>query len=442
MTPRHHMPVGTIEQADAAPPRAPGASEASSASGWLILTLIWLLSFVSQHQFAFSPESSLVTSNELADVAAQGNPIRRVALILMGLVGLFCLMRYGLQRLRLSGLVGWTWLALSLWTIASLSWSPDPAFTARRLLVFACLMTCACGLAVAAFSRLPEFIAMFCALNLAVGVATDLAFGAFPSGFPESRFSGTVHPNLQGVNIALLVLACIAILLAGNRKSWLPIVGIIAALPLLILTQSRTSMAALGLTLIFTFCVKSLRSRGLWSLAAPVAVTIGFAGLFIVGVVFPASSLSELMSRVIVMERDVGGPASLTGRADLWRTVLEYSAERPLTGFGHDTFWSPRHILEISSIHQWSINQAHNAYLEILLNLGLVGLGLYVLLMGSAWVASMRRSLQGSPAFGLASSLLLFGGLHNALESINALPVFSNFWMSVVVFRLALLTDA
>src|SRR3546814_5554100 len=68
-----------------------------------------------------------------------------------------------------------------------------------------------------------------------------------------------------------------------------------------------------------------------------------------------------------------GDPTSLTGRVPLWSVLIEhYVSDRPLLGHGFQGFWTPRHIVEVSAYQDWAIVFAHSAYVDMLLDLGLL----------------------------------------------------------------------
>ena len=80
----------------------------------------------------------------------------------------------------------------------------------------------------------------------------------------------------------------------------------------------------------------------------------------------------------------VGRDPTLTGRTDLWRILLNMNTNS-LVGAGYESFWlGPR--LEWVSQRFASVNEAHNGYLEVYLNLGLIG----VCLLGGFLIASYR----------------------------------------------------
>lgn len=70
--------------------------------------------------------------------------------------------------------------------------------------------------------------------------------------------------------------------------------------------------------------------------------------------------------------------ADLTGRTDIWRLVLMEIQRHPILGIGYGAFWlgqdSPSQFI-ITALN-WIPLQAHNGYLDILNELGIVGLSI------------------------------------------------------------------
>jgi exopolysaccharide production protein ExoQ len=83
----------------------------------------------------------------------------------------------------------------------------------------------------------------------------------------------------------------------------------------------------------------------------------------------------------------LGKDVTLTGRTGIWTAVLESILKRPWTGYGYQAFWlglegeSYRVILAVS----WVLAQAQNGFLDVLLELGVVGLTIVVLMFGFAF---------------------------------------------------------
>jgi exopolysaccharide production protein ExoQ len=85
----------------------------------------------------------------------------------------------------------------------------------------------------------------------------------------------------------------------------------------------------------------------------------------------------------------MGRQRDLTGRTEIWATVLPL-AKNPLLGTGYEDFWMGER-LETFSRNLARLNQAHNGYLEIYLNLGWIGL----ILLGAIIVTGYRNLMRG-----------------------------------------------
>jgi O-antigen ligase len=73
----------------------------------------------------------------------------------------------------------------------------------------------------------------------------------------------------------------------------------------------------------------------------------------------------------------------MTGRIPLWRDVLVSIEKHPLLGYGYGTFWIEQNPerARIWALNPWTPPDAHNAYLETTLQLGLIGAGIATLLL-------------------------------------------------------------
>lgn len=98
------------------------------------------------------------------------------------------------------------------------------------------------------------------------------------------------------------------------------------------------------------------------------------------------------------MASQVGRDPTLTDRTLIWQTVLGLHTN-PLIGTGYESFWlGPR--LDVIWAAVGHVNESHNGYLEVYLNLGLIGIFLLVGFL----VTSYRRIWRGlSDSAGLAS---------------------------------------
>lgn len=129
------------------------------------------------------------------------------------------------------------------------------------------------------------------------------------------------------------------------------------------MANSMTSLScfilASGLLVAIKFSAIARRPKGVHLLVAGMVIGC-FATLFLgVG----ADVVSDTMAR---------NTTTLTDRTDIWGLVLSM-AGNPIFGTGFESFWLGDRLRNIWSVVH-GINQAHNGYLEVYLNLGWIGL--------------------------------------------------------------------
>jgi exopolysaccharide production protein ExoQ len=155
---------------------------------------------------------------------------------------------------------------------------------------------------------------------------------------------------------------------------------------LIMVADSKTALACFvmaGALIVVTSFGPSFRNPAFVSVLVAGMLAVSFCVLFLgIG----GGALSAM-----------GRDASLTGRTEVWKTVLPY-AKNAWVGAGYENFWIGER-LQIFNRLLGGLNQAHNGYIEIYLNLGWVGL----VLLGAIIVAGYRnvmRALRTSPETG------------------------------------------
>jgi exopolysaccharide production protein ExoQ len=86
------------------------------------------------------------------------------------------------------------------------------------------------------------------------------------------------------------------------------------------------------------------------------------------------------------LSESLGRGSDLTGRTGLWAHCLEVQSN-PIFGAGFESFWLGERRQRIVEFYNgWQPRGAHNGYLEIYLNLGLIGLSILIgLLIATFW---------------------------------------------------------
>ena len=186
---------------------------------------------------------------------------------------------------------------------------------------------------------------------------------------------------------------------------WADVSVIVIALYLLVGSHSSTSLATLALGATTYLGLRLFRNL---KLAVPQVGLLALVTFFMVlGVSTPFLGGSTVSGFTAWLNRD----DTLTGRTDVWADVLPAWAQQPLLGYGFGSFWT-----DARRTH-YDIPNAHNGYLDILLELGEVGLAFY-----TVWVLSCARQLHRALAndydwASLGICLLLMALVYNVTES-------------------------
>ncbi len=92
----------------------------------------------------------------------------------------------------------------------------------------------------------------------------------------------------------------------------------------------------------------------------------------------------------------IGRNSTLTGRTEIWSAVLAQHTN-PILGTGFESFWMGNRMQSVWDMSQVGIEEAHNGYIELYVNLGLIGLALLGFLIVEGYrnvVESFRRDPQ------------------------------------------------
>lgn len=199
--------------------------------------------------------------------------------------------------------------------------------------------------------------------------------------FP-ARIQGIMgNANLLGP-VALLAIVVFAIRIASGapRRGWL-IGWIVVSAFLFVRASSATAfLAAAAVLVVLTTVLLMRRAR------RPGERTKYYVGYAVVGV---GGLLALWLLRDAIFTA-LGRSADLTGRERIWEAVLARAGERPWTGWGFATPWAPwdpafdRWIVD----HGQTVLQAHNMWIDVAMQLGVVG----VVLVGLVYLAFVWRS--------------------------------------------------
>jgi O-antigen ligase len=400
----------------------PGAA-ATIFRFWLPLAAVAVAVFAAQHSFHYATFSFVEGTDDVDLVADIGSSshVRQLSFIVLGSLGAVLLTIPSAVPVTMDRRLMFLLLALCCWIVLSAFWSEDPELSIKRSLAPVLSVIAAWGIAK---HWQPRQLCLFCVLIsgffVLLGVAAEIRSGAFLAG-DEYRFSGTLHPNDQAVNCAILCLASLSLLGRSPRCDtetwrWLWIFSFVVGQTLLLLTRSRTATGAfLAALFVFYYLGTSGKARVFATgcmamIAAMMAIVIAESG----------RGHQNLFVNILTMGRDQGSDdiTSLTGRIPIWDEVIYDIANRPLGGYGYGSFWTPQRVLSYSYIHEWEFTHAHSAYFETLLNVGVVGLGLGLLLVMTAlWSAVQHYKFTDDCTYRFVAALITLALIHGLADS-------------------------
>ena len=386
-----------------------------------VIVALALAFYCTEHNLFISKMEMFGTNKEDLEKNATGGKLaNQFGFSLVATVGVVLLARGG-RRWRFNGLLPLLLPCFLAWCLTTALWSADPARTVKRVGILAFCFLGALGVGRRLRPRDLCVLALsVTATYAAIGLGAEVALRTLKlSG--EYRFAGTLHPNGQGANCALLCLSAVCLLTSGSRHRGLLIALLVFGAGLLVLTKSRTACAALLVGLLALRCLRPSPR-----VVAATLVAAWFLGILALLAVLAEVDFKEAGGVLLLGRAEHVG--TLTGRTELWPELLPYAKKRLLLGHGYGAFWSADRVEEVSSIVFWGLSSAHSAYLDAVLGFGLVGTGILalVVLAGLVRAGKLYRAT-GDAGYALMFALLIYGLLDGIAESDFLAPSFVPF---------------
>lgn len=129
---------------------------------------------------------------------------------------------------------------------------------------------------------------------------------------------------------------------------------------LFVLARSQTSLMTFFISIIILISLSLIKKQ------------TKFIELFLIhiGIIILAISTTDFISTLFIQ---IGRDPTISGRTELWEYLLQLDTN-PLIGTGYRSFWSGERLFNAWEKYWWHPKQAHSGYLEIYLNLGIIGL--------------------------------------------------------------------
>jgi O-antigen ligase len=276
---------------------------------------------------------------------------------------------------------------------------------------------------------------------LGIGAVLSLVFSiGLPSyGVQGGLWIGIYIYKNQAAGVQTLT-ALLVLLTALNRRKhrWIAWTVFSIAVVLLGLTQSKTAysifLISLGLLPITTVAKQKYKLQVV---------------LFLILLVVGGSTIVLVLSNLeFIVVDTLGKNMEFNGRVPIWTLILDKVYERPWLGYGTAGFWTSEHALYVLN-NSWAGTgdagigagavrfNAHNGYLDLLLQYGFVGVSLLLFnwLTVLFRLVALLNSKEGLEAFWMLQYIIVLF-LFNLSENIGLLGL-SSMWSLYVSIALS-----
>jgi O-antigen ligase len=413
--------------------------ESNTKLPWAIfIFIVVIFFFATPYDFYFSLQEK-VTVEKFSEATELGSLGRRIGLIVLSLFSLFILFNRSNMINIPKGKMGFLIISFLMFSIASLLWTENFELTLRRVILLVMIWFSAFAVSIRfSYRDILYFAFIATAFCVIIGVLCEIALGTFTVIEAEYRFGGIVHPNIQALNCSVLLFSALSLSMASENKKWFFLMMSIVGLIFLVLTKSRTVFWTTIFALSIVFSMNTSKSI--------LSLVILLAGFFICGyfilkenyIIDIDTVQTILMSPVGRQDSDISTLSSINGRIPVWKECMDYIAMRPLIGYGYGAFWTGERVLEISDSAGWVAPNAHNGYLDMALDIGVIGLVLFTLTLiyGLLRCISLFKHRK-SVYYSFALSCIIFFSLSNILGSRFTAVHIPTFILSIIIIKLA-----
>ena len=249
----------------------------------------------------------------------------------------------------------------------------------------------------------------------------------------EGTWRGIIgQKNLLGIFCALTLYWCAVCWHQKVIGSNMAVLVCLPALTCLLMSRSSTSAMLTVASVSSYFFLVGVRVRSNSLVLRSVLLALMFAVTVVLGHYFVETELPSSQIFIEPISAFFGKESHLTGRSDIWEIMWGLIAQHPILGMGYASFWlgpgGPSQF--VSDLLLWQVPTAHNGYLEILNEVGIVGMLLFISAL--LWhVANLARlSVHNRPLAASHIGILVIFLISNFSES-TALRLFEYLQISL-----------
>lgn len=336
------------------------------------------------------------TDTQLVSTANYGDRIIKVCMIVFSLICIAS--RWRLVR-PLAKHINIGFAALLVLAPLSAWWSIDPAATLLRFTSLASIVLTCFAISLAGWHR-QRFKELALTPLMLILLASLAAGVIYPDRITEvgtdlsqkNAWHGITHgKNEFGMMASMAAIICVNRWLAWEGRAYWAIAGTLISVTCLLLSRSHTSMFATMVAVVFMVLVMrvpAIRKRHSTLVTVAVAATIGLYELVIQDVL---PGVNTLLAPITGL---TGKDTTFSARTIIWDVIKEHIRGAPYLGTGYGAYWtgpfptSPSYVFVPMMF--FYPTESHNGYLEIINDLGFLGLACMILFL--VWF--IRQALQ------------------------------------------------
>lgn len=240
------------------------------------------------------------------------------------------------------------------------------------------------------------------------------------------------HKNTASSYGVLASLAFYSLGLEKGIRNLIPWLGWSLSIFFVFTTTSKTGLVAIFLIPFISYLYSRLYLRGKY-----------YAAVAFWACLFVALVINIVISNWAELLNVVGGDPTLTGRTPQWRFMLGEFYERPWLGFGRSAYWAPEtfnttRAAQAVTPFGYTVYQAHNGFIELLLDVGWVGASIFILSFVRVFSQALKNAqlaVMSEQIWPIAFLQLLI--LNNSTESVLTWNL-NLFWVLYVSLCLSL----
>lgn len=306
--------------------------------------------------------------------------------------------------------------------IVSVSWSSVPDVALRKMI--ALLGTTFFGIYLGSNYNFKQQLRIY---GWVFGISILFSF-IFAVAIPEYGIMNTdsitgawrgIYPHKNGLGESMFISFLTFYFLSNSAKRYRLLFKVCCLLSVVLIYLGNSATALISVVFVF------LISQGLKHLSLQSKRSVLLILLFLIAVaLIQFLLLANFNTFLSVNDKDI----TLSGRTTLWDSLWGFIRQKPLLGYGYGSFFSGLHRETdlLWKVHDWSPVHAHNGYIQMWLNLGIVGLltliiGYFSCLFNSLFKYLLSKNIQMMWAFLLLIYTVFLNCTEVSFFSVNSI---------------------